>query len=90
METQDQAYIVREKLAQLDSLLETAAPGMPTLLREIHQILKKDPDMVTLLSEEECNIVVRGLKKQTATEIATAAVKKGAKKALSKMTVADL
>lgn len=86
----DQAYVVKEKLARLDSLLQDAAPGLPTLLRDIHQILKKDPDVVTILSDSECNILVRGLKKQTATEIATSAVKKGTKKSLKQMTLADL
>lgn len=85
-----QAYEVQEKLAQLESMLTANTPGISTLLRDIHSVLKKDPDIVTLLSEEEVSVVVRGLKKQTATEIATTAVKKKPKKALSKMTVADL
>ncbi len=85
-----QAFQVQEKLALLEAKLNEAAPGIPTLLREIHQQLKKDPDVVTLLSEEECNILVQGLKKQTATEISTSALKKGAKKSLKKMTVDDL
>ncbi len=86
----DQAYQVREKLAQLEEALLSKTPNMPTLLRDIHRELKADPDVVTLLSEEECSILVRGLKKQTATVIATSAVKKGTKKAMSKMTVSDL
>ena len=87
----DQAFQIKEKLAQLQERLETQAPGLATLLRDIHQTLKKDPDTVTLLSEEECSVLVRGLKKQTATEIATSALKnKSGKKAMSKMTVSDL
>lgn len=84
-----QAYEIKEKLAQLEAALLSATPNMPTLLRDIHRSLKADPDVVTILSEEECSILVRGLKKQTATEIAVGAVK-GKKKAQSKMTVADL
>lgn len=87
----DQAFQIKEKLAQLEERLEANAPGLATLLRDIHQTLKKDPDVVTLLSEEECSVIVKGLKKQTATEIATSALKaKGGKKAMSKMTVNDL
>ena len=87
----DQAFQIKEKLAQLQERLETQAPGLATLLRDIHQTLKKDPDTVTLLTEEECSVLVRGLKKQTATEIATSALKnKSGKKAMSKMTVSDL
>lgn len=86
----DQAYQIKEKLASLEAALLEGTPNMPILLREIHRNLKNDPDVVTLLSEEECSILVRGLKKVTATTIATVAVKKGAKKAMSKMTVDDL
>jgi len=86
----DQAYEVSEKLAQLEQALLEQTPNMPTLLRSIHSHLKKDPDIVTLLSESECAILVQGLKKQTATVVATKAIKKKPKKALSKMTVADL
>jgi len=86
----DQAFEVREKLASLEAALLSGTPDMPSLLRDIHRTLKADPDVVTILSEEECSILVRGLKKQTATEIATKAVKKGGKKAMSKMTVGDL
>ena len=85
--TTDQAYQIKEKLAALQDKLENSNPGIATLLRDIHQTLKKDPDTVTLLSEEECSILVRGLKKQTATEIATSALKSGGKKAMSKMNV---
>lgn len=83
----DQAFVIREKLAQLDEGLQAQAPGLATLLRDIHTTLKKDPDVVTLLSDEECEVLVRGLKKQTATEIATAALKGPKKKAMNKMQV---
>jgi len=86
----NQAYQIREKLATLDKLLEDSAPGIASLLRDIHSQLKKDPDVVTILSEEECAIIVNGLKKQTATEIATSAAKSKPKKSLKNMSVADL
>lgn len=88
----NQAYEIREKLAELEEALLSTTPNMATLLRDIHRSLKKDPDVVTLLSEEDCSILVRGLKKQTNVTIATSVVKKGAgtKKAISKLTVADL
>jgi len=86
----NQAYEIQEKLARLEAALVSSTPGIATLLREIHTGLKKDPDVVTLLSEEECSILVQGLKKQTATEIAVSALKGGKKKSLSKMTTADL
>lgn len=90
MNQQDQTYQIRERLAALEVNLNEAAPGLPTLLKECLNILKADPDVVTLLSDDEAATLVRGLKKQTSTEIATTALKGGANKALSKMTVSDL
>ena len=86
----DQAYEVQEKLAQLEEALLTNTPEMPTLLRSIHTQLKQDPAIVTLLSNQECSILVQGLKKQTNTVIATKAVKKTRAKAASKITISDL
>ncbi len=88
--TNTQAFEVKEKLAQLEAALLESLPTMPTLLRDIHRSLKNDPDTVTLLSEEECAILVQGLKKQTQTEIATKVIKAKPRKALSKLTVDDL
>ena len=86
----NQAFEIKEKLAQLENALLESLPTMPTLLRDIHRSLKNDPDTVTLLSEEECAILVSGLKKQTQTEIATKVIKAKPRKALSKLTVDDL
>lgn len=88
--TNTQAFEIKEKLAQLENALLEKLPTMPTLLRDIHRSLKADPDVVTLLSEEECAILVQGLKKQTQTEIATKVIKAKPRKALSKLTVDDL
>lgn len=90
MSTPDQAFEVKEKLAQLEHALLEKLPTMPSLLRDIHRSLKADPDTVTLLSEEECAVLVQGLIKQTGSAIATSALKSPRKKAMSKMTVADL
>ena len=81
-----QAFEVQEKLASLEDMLVKGTPNIATLLRDIHRQLKSDPAVVTLLSEEECSILVRGLKKQTSTEIATSAKAKP-KKAMKKMEV---
>lgn len=76
------------KISELASMIHTAHPRMPLLLKEIHGILKADPENVTLLSEEEIGIIVAGLSKQTQTEITTAAIKK--KTSLKNTTLADL
>ena len=78
-------FQVQEKLASLEKALLDKTPNMPTLLRDIHRHLKNDPDVVTILTEEECNILAEGLKKQTSTELATKAIKKKPKVAQAKM-----
>ncbi len=69
---------LQEKVADLQSKLLTAHPMIPVLLRTIHTQLLSDPEIVTLLSEEDIGVIVNGLKGQTNTEIATTLVK-GAK-----------
>lgn len=80
---------IKEKIASLQSALLSQHPTMPQLLREIHSTLKANPDCVTLLEEEEIGVIVNGLKRQTATEIATATLK-SPKKSIKSIGLADL
>lgn len=86
----DNMVVVREQIASLQEALLSAHPTMPILLREIHKTLKADPEVVTLLSEEEIGVVVNGLSKQTQTTIATslATGKKG--KSIKSIGISDL
>ncbi len=68
------------KLNDLREAIHTQHPRMPTLLKEIHTQLRKDPEIVTLLNEEGIGIVVLGLQKQTKTELISTAVKATAAK----------
>lgn len=82
---------VKEQLIQMDTVLQEKAPGLPNLLRTIHTHLKKDPEIVTLLSEDECNILVSGLKEHTKIELACKAIKGSVGgKSLKKTTLEDL
>ena len=83
-------FSVQEKLLHLQAALLAATPDMPTLLRDIHTQLKKDPEVVTILTEDQCAVIVQGLVKVTNSTIAAAAISKAPKKALSKITVSDL
>lgn len=83
------AQRVQEQILQLQAALISANPGMPMMLRTIHTALKKDTDIVTLLSPEEIGILVSGLMKQTNTVIAASAAKKTTK-SLSKISLGDL
>jgi len=81
---------LKEAIADLSNKLLTSHPHMPVLLRTIHQQLKADPELVTLISEEEIGTIVTGLKRQTAIEIVTASKTPAGKKAVNKITLADL
>ena len=83
-------YELQEKIASLEEALLSALPTMPSLLRDIHRSLKADPENVTLLTEEEISLIVKGLEKQTSTSISTAALKAPSRKALSKLSIDDL
>ena len=67
------------KIAELDISIKESTPRMTSLLREIHQNLSQDPDIVTLLTPPEVAIIVAGLSKQTNTTIMTSVIsgKKG-------------
>lgn len=56
---------IQETIQQLEAALLSANPEMPILLRKIHNKLKSDPELVTLLTEEEIAQVINGLKVQT-------------------------
>lgn len=81
---------LKEKLVRLESQLLEAHPQLPILLREIHTTLKSDPEIVTILTEEEIGIIVSGLKRQTNTEIAVKAAKKTSTAKLKNVGLMDL
>lgn len=85
---------IKTKLDALSEALVSAHPQIPTLLRDIRNTLKSFPEQVTLMTEDEINIVVRGLEKQTTSYIAAATVKssksKSAKESLKNVTSDDL
>jgi len=82
---------IKENIATLQQQLLSSNPQMPTLLRTIHTALRKDPACVTLLSEEEVGVIVRGLMSQTQTTIAASLVKgAGRGKSGKNLTLEDL
>jgi len=81
---------VRNSLLEMEEELNSLTPNLPNLLRTIHTQLKKDPEIVTILSEEECSILVRGLKEHTKIELATKAMKSKPRTSLKSTTLADL
>lgn len=75
---------VFDKIASLDTMLKNAHPQMPVLLQEIWKTLKLYPECVTLLREEDMEIVISGLEKQVDVDLSKivlkAATKSGGKK----------
>lgn len=82
--------VILEKIAALDNALKTAHPSMPNLLRDILIKLKNDPEVVTLLKEEEIGLLVKSAIKHTGTTIATAALKSTKGKSARSITLEDL
>jgi hypothetical protein len=81
-------FEVKEKLARLRDALITNHPSMPVLLRDIHDTSRRD-ESITLLSEEEINVIVSGLKRQTAAEIVMASMSKKGKSKEAKKPIGD-
>lgn len=85
---------IKDKIAEMNTALLSAHPTMPILLRDIHNHLRRDPELVTIISEEEIGMIVNGLKQQTKTALVTATVKTSktaaGKKTIAKLTVDDL
>jgi len=60
---------------ELDGTIKANHPRMPFLLQDIWNTLEKYPECVTLLSEEEMEIVISGLEKVVDTDLAAITLK---------------
>ena len=63
-------FELQEKIQSLQDALLSRHPTMPTLLREIHTALRKQPENVVILSEDQIGTIVKGLEIQTNTFLA--------------------
>ena len=68
-----------DKVSALQEALLSRHPSMPGLLREIHSVLRSQPENVTLLNEDQISVIVNGLKEQTGVVFAKAAMSSGTK-----------
>ena len=80
---------ISSEILRLQEMLLAQNPAMPTLLRTIHKELQANPDVVTLLAEEEIASIISGLEKFTKTELVTA-TKKVSTKPIRSMSTLDL
>lgn len=72
---------VRDKMIELQTALDSSTPNFVFLLKDIHDTLMADHEIVTLLKEEEIALIVRGLERHANIEIAPNVAKKAARKA---------
>jgi hypothetical protein len=82
--------IVKGRIFELQEALEKATPNYTNILREIHNTLKNDPDVVTLLTEDEIGTITAALKQHKNVVITSEAVKKVSKKKLSSIDEDDI
>lgn len=76
-------FILKEKVAALSDSILAKHPTMPTLLREIHTLIRQYPEQVTLLAEEDIKTIVAGLQVQTMTSFAASVTKPAAAKSVT-------
>ena len=68
------------QFAEMEQALLTADPTFKTILRDVHRHLGNDPELVTMMTEEEIQLVVRGLIVHAKAEIVEPAKAKTIKK----------
>ena len=76
------------KLAELEQQLNEQVPGFATTLRDIHREMATDPNVVTILSDEEISIIVQGLARHMDTTVVVA--KKSSSKRTQPLTIDEL
>ena len=81
--TQTLEFEIKEKIESLKAKILEKHPLMPNLLQEIHRALSAQPEQVTLLSEEEMNVIIQGLEAHTNTFLMTAAATKTPSKSVN-------
>lgn len=75
-----EAHPLAIKLWELEEALDKQMPDRAQILKQIHDSLKTDPTVVTLLTDEAIGIIVKGLTDHTNTTIVAAPKKATAKR----------
>lgn len=86
MSEEVEAFISR--LTSLQEKLQQQSPDYKTLLSTIHSNLRKDPDLVHILSNEQIGVIVAGLSKHTGITLVEATLKRSSK--APKVTLSSL
>ena len=80
---------VKEKIESLAAIMVAETPRLPSVLSDIRILLNKNPDVVTLLDEEEINQLVNGMAVRANAKFAEVVVKTK-RVSLKNTSVADL
>lgn len=79
---------IRDRMQDLQEALDNAVPGFIHILSDIHETLRAEPEIVTLLTPEEISGIVRGLSAHANIVITTTKAKTKVSK--KPVTAADL
>lgn len=80
------AISFKNMLLELEEKLNNRVDNFPYLLRDIHKHCRQDPEVVTILTDEEIGLITRGLKTMAGT-ILGVETKATGKKTTKKMPV---
>lgn len=86
----DQVTEIEMKIAQLREQLLKDTPALPTILQQIKMYLSKNPEVVTLLSEEQIGEIVQAAQRVSQVKIVEAAMKGRGGKKLKDLELEDL
>lgn len=78
------------KMRELEAQLEAQIPGFALTLRDIHQFIAKDPNAVTILTEEEIGTIVSGLERHSGLTIVASKTPGKSKGTKSQPVTADM
>lgn len=72
----DASSTLTGKIDELQEQLEKKLPGYKDVLRSIHSIIKNDPDLLHILTDEQIGVIVAGLSQHKGVVIVKAEARK--------------
>ena len=79
--------VISNNIISLEAAIKSSHPSMPRLLQDIWTTLNKYPEQVTLLAEDEMEVIISGLEKLVDTDLAAITIKSATSAKKSKIPV---
>ena len=79
--------LISSNIASLDAAIKSSHPSMSRLLQDIWTTLNQYPEQVTLLAEDEMEVIISGLEKLVDTDLAAITIKSATSAKKSKVPV---